>query len=377
LRRTYQALPLSPAALTRIDAVATSLAGKHTATTLAEAVSALSRVYTRERVQLGQLDASSLLARAGFFFARDLVKPFGPLDELLESGTFASAEQLRILDLGAGMGATSFGLARWLRLRALPVKQLTVLALEQNAAALRGFSAFARTLRELPDEFAPIDLEARAEDLRSLRGERGFQLVLFGFVLNELFTELPLEQRIDRRVALVQQAYELLAPEGALVILEPALKETSRELMMLRDRFASSSAPYIIAPCLHAQACPMLANERDWCHQELAYALPPALADVARAAALRFEGLRYSSLVLATRPRPDGAGLYRVVSDRLESKGKLELFGCGDGQYTRFTQLNRKASPSNAAFTEAQRGHILALDGTVRRIDADTPVTRR
>jgi SAM-dependent methyltransferase len=349
--------------------VAASLAGKYTARMLADSVGVLSRRYTRERTQLGQLDKSSLLARAGFFFTRDLVKPFGPLDELLATNTFPQAESLRVLDLGAGMGATSFGLARWLRLRARPVKQLTVLALEQDAAALRGFSAFQRALRD-SDEFVPVELDARAEDLRNVR-ERGFQLVLLGFVLNELFSDAP--DRIAQRAQLVRQAYDLLTPDGALIILEPALKETTRELMQLKDELRDLN---IVAPCLHHQSCPMLPSERDWCHQELAYALPPALADVARAASLRWEGLSYASLVLSKQPRLPRDALWRVVSDRLESKGKLELYGCGHGEYVRFTQLNRKASPSNQAFTTAQRGDILRIEGDAQRIEAETKVER-
>ncbi len=336
---------------------------------LADSVGVLSRVYTRERGQLGQLDKSSLLARAGFFFARDLIKPFGPLDELRDAGVWPAGEELRVLDLGAGMGATSFGLARWLRVRGQAVKQLTVTALEQDASALRGFTAFQRALHGL-DDFTPLQLDARAEDLRALRGERGFQLVLFGFVLNELFPDDP--ERVARRAQLVRDAFELLSDDGALIILEPALKETTRELMQLRDALADLP---IIAPCLHQRGCPMLASERDWCHQELPYALPPALADVARAASLRWEGLRYASLVLSRKEVARGA-VWRVVSDRLESKGKLELYGCGRGEYVRFTQLNRKASAANAAFTTARRGDILRIEGDTDRIEGDTNVAR-
>ncbi|HEY6879388.1 MAG TPA: class I SAM-dependent methyltransferase [Polyangiales bacterium] len=363
-------MPLSSAALARIDSVAQSLAGKFTQRTLADSVSVLSRIYTRERAQLGQLDKSSLLARAGFFFARDMIKPFGPLDELFLRGALPAGERWRVLDLGAGMGATSFGVARWLRTQASPVKQLTVLALEQNASALRGFGAFTQALNEL-EEFTPIALDARAEDLHSLRGERGFQLVLLGFVLNQLFVDAP--DRIERRAQLVRDAFELLAPDGALIILEPASKESSRELMELRDRLRDLP---IIAPCLHDAPCPMLPSARDWCHQELAYALPPALADVARAASLRWEGLSYASLVLAKRPPARRDGQWRVVSDRLESKGKLELYGCGSGRYQRFTQLNRKASPLNRAFSDAQRGDVLRIEGDAPRIEEDTPVER-
>jgi len=380
LRRTYESLPISAAALAHIEQVAAQLHGRKVdARTLADAVSELSRVYTRERGQMAKLDKRSLLARAAFFLPRDLPKIFGPLDELLGAGLGPEKAELHVLDVGAGLGATSFGLARWLRLRGRPVQALRVVALEHNAPALRAFQSFVRAFAELPDEFVPIALDARAEDLRSVRSSEKFDLIMFGFVLNELFLELPELERAQRRAEILIDASARLAPGGAVLLLEPALKETTRELMQLRDVLcARGVAPFVIAPCLHALACPMLPSERDWCHQELAYALPPALADVARAASLRYEGLSYASLVLANAARPAlPAHSYRVVSDRLVSKGKLELYGCSESGYTRLTRLDRHASDGNQAFESARRGHVLTVDTDSPRIGADSVVVRR
>jgi ribosomal protein RSM22 (predicted rRNA methylase) len=379
LRRTYEPLPLSDESLARVGRVAHALCGRHGERELISATAALSRVYTRERGQMQALESDSraLLARIGFFWARDLTKVFGPLDELLGAGLIARRASLRVLDVGAGLGATSFGLARWLRLRALPTRSLDVVALEQSKSALRAFDALARSLSGLPDELAPIRLDARAGNLHDSRRDGAFDLILLGFVLNELFLDLPVAERVARRAALLTEAAGQLAEGGAIIVLEPALKETTRELMQLRDVLAArAAAPYVIAPCLHARPCPMLPSERDWCHQELPYALPPALATIARAAGLRYEGLSYASLVLANQPRPGQSNRHRVVSDRLESKGKLELFSCSEAGYVRLSRLTRDASEDNAPFGEARRGDILTLSGAPGRIGKDSKVSR-
>lgn len=326
---------------------------------------------------MAKLDKRTLLARAAFFWPRDLPKVFGPLDELRTAGLAPDKPTLRVLDVGAGLGATSFGVARWLRLRKLPVHRLEVVALEHNTAALRLFQAFVHAFADLPDEFVPITVEARAEDLRSLRSNEKFDLITFGFVLNELFLELPDLERAERRAGILVDASQRLAPGGAIVLLEPALRETARELMLLRDVLVErSAAPFVVAPCLHDLGCPMLPSERDWCHQELAYALPPALAEVARAASLRYEGLSYASLVLANTARPARpAHSYRVVSDRLASKGKLEVYGCSDAGYTRLTRLDKHESDTNEPFTGVRRGDVLTVDHDAPRIGADTHVT--
>ena len=323
-------------------------------------------------------DRSALLARIGFFWARDLTKIFGPLAALAHCGVMPQHETLRVLDVGAGLGATSFGVARWLRLRGLPTRVLEVVALEQSQPALRAFDALARSLSALPEELVPVRLDPRCGDLTSTRREGKFDLVLLGFVLNELFLTLPEPERIARRAALLVEAAAQLAEGGAILVLEPALKQSARELMQLRDVLtARAAAPYVIAPCLHDAACPMLPSERDWCHQELPYALPPQLASVARAAGLRYEGLRYASLVLANRPRPvTQAAQHRVVSDRLESKGKLELFTCSEHGYVRLSRLSRDHSEQNAPFEEARRGDVLTVEGAPGRIGKDSKVTR-
>jgi ribosomal protein RSM22 (predicted rRNA methylase) len=371
-------LPISAEALARIHGVASSLhGGKPRA--LADAVVALSHIYTRERGQMSSLDKGTLLARAGFFFPRDLPKVFGPLDALRAAGFALDKPRLRVLDVGAGLGATSFGVARWLRLRKLGVEALEVVALEHDAAALRVFASFVRVLGELPDEFVPLTLEQRADDLRALRSTEKYDLIVYGFVLNELFLELPEPERAERRAQILRDASAHLAPGGAIIQLEPALKDTTRELMRTRDLLAARhAAPYVIAPCLHSLPCPMLPSERDWCHQELPIALPPSLAEVARAATLRYEGLSYASLVLANTPRPaTPEGSFRIVSDRLVSKGKLELFGCGDaGQHQRLTRLDRHQSEANEAFGYARRGDVLTIRGAGKRVEADTKVDK-
>lgn len=383
-RQTFVPLPLSPGFYRGISNVSRRLGlGAGTGAALSDAVAELSRIYTRERSQLAARSQGQTVlgARLNFFLARDLPKVFGPLDELAESLRAHEGKRLRVLDLGAGLGATSLGLSRYLKLHDIKIDRLEVTALEHDTQALEVFRRMCTEVQELPDEFVPISLTARAEDLRDAQFGREFDLVLFGFVLNELFCEN--EARIEKRAQLLKEAATCLRPKGAIVVLEPALKESTRELMAVRDHIvAANTQPFVTAPCLHAQPCPMLKTPRDWCHQELAYALPEPLAAVAEGAGLRFEGLSFASLVLRNEPRaPISAEgtLYRIVSQRLESKGKLELYGCGAPGYVKMTRLDRDQSPQNKAFGDAQRGHILdVVESPERpqRVAPETPVRR-
>jgi SAM-dependent methyltransferase len=383
-RTSFAQLPLSEAFYALLARTAARAGtGASGGAALAEAVAELSRVYTRERSTLSERAGgqTALGARLDFFLPRDLVKIFGPLQELARAGRLPrDTSSLRVLDVGAGLGATSLGLSRWLKLHGRAIERLEVTALERDRGALELFRRLSGELPALADEFVPIRLEARAEDVADAQLGQGFDLVLLGFVLNELFAEAPLETRIAQKSQLLVDAAARLRPGGALIVLEPALKATTRELMQVRDQLAArGSAPHVFAPCVRRGPCPMLANERDWCHQELAYALPPRLASVAQLAGLRFEGLSYASLILTREPRalPEAAGepLYRIVSERLESKGKLELYGCGEPGYVRLSLLERDSTARNAAFGAADRGSLVRVAGTAARLGKDTDVT--
>jgi len=154
-----------------------------------------------------------------------------------------------------------------------------------------------------------------------------------------------------------------VAPAGALIVIEPALKETSRALQVLRGRLIE----HVYAPCLRSGECPLLRKERDWCHAMLPMELPAKLAKIARAAGLRQERLTFSYLTL----RPDGRRLLghgepdalRVVGGPVLSKGKTEWDGCGEIGLVRLRRLDRERSDANAALDGALRGTRLRVAG--------------
>ncbi|HKP59403.1 MAG TPA: small ribosomal subunit Rsm22 family protein [Polyangiales bacterium] len=349
---------------------------------LAEAIARVSQLYTRERAQLSELtgDDEALCARLKFFLSRDLLKVHGPVAELASVSALPPRTRLRVLDLGAGLGATSLGLARSLRTLGR-AERLELTAVDVDPDALEIMTELCTNLESLPG--VPIELTTRVHDLsRGWPAVQGrFDVILLGLVLNELPGEGLAEQLI--------RLSSLLADDGVLLVIEPALRETSRVLHAVRDQLAARQAsPYVFAPCLRRSLpCPMLARERDYCHERVPCALPESLAAPARAAGLRDSDLTYSYLTLHRAERSlhelaNAATLLRAVSGSLPSKGKLELWLCGSSAAPRAMRLDRHASAENAAFEQAQRGSVLALeplqvneDGSRTRIAADTRAT--
>ncbi|HEX6244209.1 MAG TPA: hypothetical protein VFZ61_25005, partial [Polyangiales bacterium] len=234
-RSRFPELPLSPAfydALARVGARFGLGLGNERA--LSAAVAALSQTYTRDRAALsdGRLGPDATLARLGFFLPRDAIKVFGPLEELARAGRLPAGPRLRVLDVGAGLGATSLGVARFLRHAGSAVERIHLTAIERDPLSVRLLTALCAAVSALPQEFVPIELTARAADLRQQDVEGRFDLIVLGFVLNELFLERDAGARSLARAELLRGLMQKLSADGALIVLEPALRESARELML-------------------------------------------------------------------------------------------------------------------------------------------------
>jgi ribosomal protein RSM22 (predicted rRNA methylase) len=324
---------------------------------LTAAVIDRSRRYTSERARLDEPAnvEADLAARALFFTMADAAKPRLALAEL---GARVPWERtLRVLDLGAGVGAMTLGVLAHAAERG-GAAGIDVEAVDRDGRALAILSdavpAAARALGvacKVTTSKEPFDSALASLALRSGQSE----LVLIGSVLNEMSEE--------EAGKLVRKAMGALAPGGAVIIVEPALRAQARALHRLRDDALTGAWAHVFAPCTRGAApCPMLADERDWCHEERLVQLPPRAAKLAQITGLRDGGLKFSYLVLRNEPGHVGAdGAVRVVSHPLISKGKHEAFVCGDDGRVRLRLLKRHRSEANRAFERARRGAVLRL----------------
>lgn len=334
-----------------------------------DAVASLSDLYnTVHRVAFGLPDRLAA-ARLGFFLPRDVPKGAAAVRELLDAGLVAD-RPLRILDLGAGLGAMTLGAARALRAAGFRSPILATL-IDRDPDGLAIAAWLAGLVPGLAVETGPGDLTAVP------LGDR-YDLVLVGNALAGLDAEVPEADRVTRQVSRIDGwLSDLVADDGALVLVEPALREPTRHLHRLRDGLlAVDRRPF--APCTHAAACPMLHRDGDWCHERLDVPLPAWLVPIARAARLRSEGGTFAYLVL----RPDNApsrGL-RVVSEPLPSKGRHDLWLCGEfpegPARKKVGRLDRHASEANTAFAALARGEVITLDPPGDRVGPDTTVRR-
>ncbi len=344
---------------------------------LGASVARLSAVYNDPtRADLHSVDVALLEARLGFSLVRDLPKVTTAVRELVDAGLLRLREKpLRVLDLGAGLGASTLGLVRALAI-AGESGTVDAVLVDDNKRALALATDVARAIGKNID----IQLHVRTivENAASYTGHDRFDVILLGQVVSELDNALAPEARVQKHAAWITRLMQnSLADDGVLLVVEPALRDRTRHLHAVRDALMTAGSVTLFAPCLHHQACPMLANPHDWCHEDLPVNLPDPLIPVARAAGLRFEGLTYSYLALRrdgvtlrSRLESRAPGLGRVVSAPLVTKGKREWFLCGDAMTNgelgsgkiKAMRLDRERAPHNLAWDDANRGDILAFD---------------
>jgi hypothetical protein len=362
---------LHPAARACIEAVERAHASAPAATPdaeLARAVARLSDLYTTGRGDLAreQADAMHLAAKREYFLASDAPKVALALEECARrSEAFASLalrDELRVVDLGAGVGATSTGVLAWLagerarRGRPAAVR-VTLHAVELGEPAARAYEASVRAAAEACGARPSLMIEAR--DFRRFTPP-ACDLIVCQTALNEL---LAAQDTMHARET--TQMVANWARAAPLVVIEPALRTTTRALMSLRDAMLALGGMHVVAPCLHQQACPMLAREGDWCHEARIVDPTPRVAAIDRIVRRRDERALFSFLATApgdAAPARD-ARIVRLVTDTLGSRGKTERWVCrGDGAMHLMRLLDREVSAQNRAFLDAERGAVLAIE---------------
>jgi len=231
----------------------------------------------------------------------------------------------RILDVGSGPGPAA--------LAALDLLGGEATCFDASEPALAEARALgvSRTARELPTD--------------------AFDLTLAANVLSELEDPLALLRRL----------------QGIIAIVEPALRETGRSLLALRDALLREGW-FAVAPCFTQAPCPALASPKDWCTAEVRWDPPAYFQQLAAATRLRAdEMLSFAPLILSRAAPAAERDVWRVVGVAPEEKGKKRIWICGAGGRLPLVRLDRDARPGNALFNELRRGDRVRLSTALER----------
>lgn len=284
-----------------------------------------------------------------FFSPLSYVKTFSVLREVLE--IVPPKEGMRIIDLGAGQGAGTLAAIEFLKNRAGIEEPLCVDRRKPFFNILEGMS--------IPHRFKIMDIE----EVR-IRKTGEFDLVLMVNSLTEAYGfDL---QKLWSKISLIFD--QLLAQGGLLVIIEPAMKDSTRTLMNIRNKLVQErDDATIIAPCINIKECPMLKvkSRNEWCHFSVRWKPPYFMEVINRELGRELDVPKFSYLAVF-KGRRELPTIYleggRVVSNLQVEKGKKRFYLCRDERYIGFERLDRDLSERNRCVDEISKGDIVKVD---------------
>lgn len=360
-----------------------------------EAVGELSRRFTNRREKLdGEYfnHPRFLAAYLRYFLPVNLAKIQTLLDEMPRT---AAAGPIRVLDVGSGPGTGALGVLDWWRSHGFS-GELSVTAVDQSVAALdqarRIWSCYCRMEAHAKIHLATHRLTTYRENLErrgwheKISSAMPFDLIIVANSLNEI--GVGSRDPITAKTKLLSELLNGLAPHGTLMVIEPALRETSRSLHQVRDRLIEEGNCTVYSPCLHERNCPALEHPDDWCHEERPWEPPPSVRNIDKAVGFIKDALKFSYLLL----RKDGKAIvrrqsdvYRVVSELRVMKGEKRAWLCNEQGRIEIGRLDRLASPRNAALDGWRRGAVVQIEkiahkerqgkiSSLGRIDSDVTV---
>lgn len=283
------------------SALAAELQGK-SLKDLAAASSELSSNYrNKDRVRLGM---QNKFHREAYLTVR-LPSTFSANTAVLKSiqerfvGEIAS-----LLDLGAGPGTASWAAAELFSLNSITL-------LEKDSQLIE----LGKRLAQSSEHAALRDASWIRNNVTELNLEASHDLVILSYVVGELSEE--------EYTQALQAGWR--AAKKCMIIIEPGTPRGYELILKARSFFLESNG-YLLAPCPHANRCPMLATPH-WCHFKVRVERSSEHRKT-KEASLGYEDEKYSYMAATKEPMPLPSA--RIVGHPQVHSGHLSLTLCTD-----------------------------------------------
>src|SRR5574344_1588510 len=249
-----------------------------------------------------------------------------------EARAFSKNNAVRILDLGSGPAPASAAV-----IDALQMKAEVTLVDSSDKAMTLAKKVFASDYATTHVETVQANFEKDgAKFLEKITQENQFDIIVMSHALNELWRdENNNTEHIEKRAEFIDKVASRLAPNGMILLCQPALLETSRNLLAVAD-VLSTKQYAIVAPCFASRekcaACPALAaGPNHTCHAEIEWKPCEPVASLAQNAGLDRESVKMTYVALqsesAVEKTKSSSSSKEIVSGRVVSEGMLNKEG--------------------------------------------------
>jgi hypothetical protein len=224
-----------------------------------------------------------------------------------------------------------------------------------DAALEIGIRILNQSLENFPFDFEVKKIVSDASRLKIKQDNP--DIAVISYSLYDIFRE-----DVEYMIVWVKGVLKSISPHGILIIVEPSLKKRgSLFIMKIRDALSD----YVVAPCPLVNFCPMLKRGDDWCHFGVRWVPPFSLTRAINLIGGRPPDINFSYLVLSQSrdeyfnlpPKDIG----RVVSHRLEEKGRIRFWLCKDGEKQLFQFVKKNISDENKDVFYVHSGDLVLV----------------
>jgi hypothetical protein len=295
--------------------------------------------------------------------------------KLVSLGEKAAQEHrpLRILDLGSGPGPASCALTDIFAEKKLQLPDITMTDTSSEVLHL--------AQQIMGTEYPSISVTTIKNDFQlndknnNQTGGKPYDIIIMSHALNELWKDHV--DAIERRMEFLNQQTTHLSSDGILFLIEPALLETSRNLLTIRDRFMQEGW-HTIAPCTGSGQCPALsAGPGHTCHAHLNWIPPEPVASLAKNAGLDRDAVKMTFCILQRQQPAAAAGTEGLtVSGRIVSEGMLNKAGrirfliCNGEQRIPISAKKDDPHAKTEGFFSLQRYDYVTIENPEQRGDS-------
>lgn len=184
-----------------------------------------------------------------------------------------------------------------------------------------------------------------------------YDIIIMSHALNELFNTHSAESKN----LFVKKLASHLSEKGLLLVCEPALLQTSRSLICVRDSLIAEGYS-VLAPCPKGKTCPVLLENNHTCHAEIPWTAPEPVASLAQDAGLDRRSVKMTYFVFSKEAKSQQQ-ILTVTSDAMLNKsGRVRFLLCDGTKRIAFSAKKDDPKAKEQAFFDLQRYDRISIE---------------
>lgn len=274
---------------------------------------------------------------------------------LIKNLSILNREKLRVLDLGCGEGAGSIGIYSVFGDKIKYFK-----GIDNSYERLKYYDEF---MKITETDFESINMNINDVNNMNLNE---FDIIISSNLLYEI--------GIDKSIRFINKLLRKMNNDTILILVEPALKESSQILMNIRDDIIKKN---FVIPCSHKGSCPLILKD-GWCYKVLRWVYP-LFMEIINRKLFRDLRLKFSYLVIKKEDE-DIKNTFCFLSNTKIEKGKYKNNFCSKDGIINCMLLKKELNDKNRIFKDIEHGDIGILENylvknkELIRITKDTEV---